>query len=112
MIGSGTATTTMVATEAGTAAAAMVAVGACTEVVAVAVGAVAVGAGPGLELSAGGGEDCRTLGRKLCPPRVFIMAWLEKEKRWRGWEKKRFHKCFGMKMREGRGGGGGGGGGV
>ena len=51
-----------------------------------------MGARPGLELPAGGGEDCRTLGRKLCPPRFFTMAGLEKEKRWRGWEEERFQK--------------------
>ena len=45
-----------------------------------AAGSAAVGVGPGLELSVGGGEDCRTLGRKLCPSRVFTMAGLEKEK--------------------------------
>ena len=54
--------------------------------------AAAVGAGPGLELPAGRGEDCRTLGQKLCPPRVFTMAGLEKEKRWRGGEERRFQK--------------------
>ena len=50
------------------------------------------GAGPGLELLTWGGEDCYTLGQKLCPLRVFTMARLEKDKRWRGWEKRRFHK--------------------
>ena len=39
-----------------------------------------------------GGEDYRTLGWKLCPPHVFTMAGLDKEKRLRGWEKERFHK--------------------
>ena len=53
---------------------------------------VAVGAGPRLELPAGGGQDCHTLGRKLCPPRVFTMARLEKDKRWRGGEEERFQK--------------------
>ena len=66
---------------AGTAAAAMVAEG-----------AEAVAARPRLEPPAGGGEDYLTLGRKLCPPRVFTMAGLEKERRWRGWEEERFQK--------------------
>ena len=39
---------------------------------------------PGLELLAGGGEDCLTLGLKLCPPHVLTMAGLDKERRWRG----------------------------
>ena len=59
---------------------------------AVATGAAGVGARPGLELPVGAGEDCRTLGQKLCPPRVFIMAALDKEKTWRGWEEERFQK--------------------
>ena len=42
--------------------------------------AVAV-VGPGLESLAMGGQDCLTLGQKLCPPRVFTMAGLEKERR-------------------------------
>ena len=50
-----------------------------------AVGAATTAAtGPGLDLLTRGGEDCRTLGQKLCPPRVFTMVGLEKEKRWRG----------------------------
>ena len=48
----------------------------------VATGAAAMGARPGLVLQTGGGEDCRTLGWNLCPPRVFTMARFEKEKRW------------------------------
>ena len=60
----------------------------------VAAGAVAGGAGLGLELLGRGEEDCPTLGRKLCPPRLFTMAGLEKEKRWRGWEEERFQKWF------------------
>ena len=32
----------------------------------------------------GGGEEWRTLGRKACPPRVFIVVGLEEERRWRG----------------------------
>ena len=51
-----------------------------TAAVVVAAGAATTGAGPGLELLAVGGENCRTLGRKLCPPHVFTMARLEKEK--------------------------------
>ena len=39
---------------------------------------------PGLELLARGGEDCLTLGLKLCPQCVLTMARLEKERRWRG----------------------------
>ena len=56
----------------------------------VAVGAGVEAAEPGLEPPVGGGEDCLTLSRKLCPPRVFTMAGLEKERRWRGWEEERF----------------------
>ena len=55
-----------------------------TAVAVVAGGAAAAAAGLGLELATGGGEDCFTLGRKLCPSRVFTMAGLEKERRWRG----------------------------
>ena len=44
-------------------------------------------AGPGLNLPAGGGEELRTRGLKLCPPRVFTMARLGKERR--GWEEER-----------------------
>ena len=81
-------------------AAAVVVVGAGTTAVPVVVTAVAaVGGGtivvagwPRLEPLTGGGEDCLTLGRKLCPPRVFTMARLEKKKRWRGWEEEGFHK--------------------
>ena len=65
-------------------------IGAGTAAGAGAAGAAAAGAGLGLELPTGGGEDCRTLGRKLCPPHVFTMVGLEKEKRWRGGEKGRF----------------------
>ena len=36
---------------------------------------------PGLELPVGGGEDCLTPGLKLCLPRVFTIAGLEKERR-------------------------------
>ena len=66
--------------------------GGTTATVAVVVGggAAAAAAGPGLDPSAGGGEDCLTSSRKLCPPRVFTMAGLEKERRWRGWEEERF----------------------
>ena len=78
--GAGTATT----------AAAAAPVEAGTAMAAVAAGAAATG--PGLEMPARGGEDCLTLGLKLCPPSVFTMAGLEKEKRWRGWEEERFQK--------------------
>ena len=54
--------------------------------------AAVAAAGPGLGLSARGGEDCRTLGRKLCPLCVFTMAGLEREKRWREEEERRFQK--------------------
>ena len=63
-----------------------------TAVAATAARAAAAGAGPGLELPVGGGEDCRTLGKKICPPRVFTMAGLEKEKRWKRGEERRFQK--------------------
>ena len=43
----------------------------------------AAAAGPGLELLAGGGEERRTLGLKVCPPLVFTMVGQEKERRWR-----------------------------
>ena len=82
-----------------------VAAGAGTVAVVGARGASAGGAGPGLEMLARGGEDCRTLGLKLCPPCVFTMAGLTREKRWRGGE---VSKVIWNK----RGGGGGGGGGL
>ena len=72
---------TVMAVVAGTTVAVMVAGGAAVNV-----------AGLGLESPARGGEDCLTLGRKLCPPRVFTMVGLEKERRWRGWEEERFQK--------------------
>ena len=56
----------------------------------------------GLELPTRGGEDCLTLGLKLCPPRVLIMAGLEME-RMGG------RKVSEMNWREWGGGGGGGG---
>ena len=70
----------------------MVVAGAGTAAVVGARGAAAAAVGPGLEPPAGGGEDCLTLGWKLCPLRVFTMAGLEKERRWRGWEEERFQK--------------------
>ena len=45
-------------------------------------GAAAV-AGPELELPTGRWEERRTLGLKVCPPRVFTMVGKEKERRWR-----------------------------
>ena len=63
-----------------------------TGVTTVAGGAAVATVGPGLESPIGGGEDCLTLGRKLCPSHIFTMAGLDKERRWRGWEEKRFHK--------------------
>ena len=71
---------------------ATVGAGTAAAAAAMATGAEAAGVGPGLEPSAGGGEDCCTMGCKLCPPRVFTMARLEKEKRRRGWEEERFQK--------------------
>ena len=58
--------------------------GASTAATVVAARAEATGARPGLVLLVRGGEDCRTMGWKLCPPRVFTMVGLEKEQRWRG----------------------------
>ena len=57
-----------------------------------AVGAATAVAGHGLELLTRGGKDCRTLGQKLCPPGVFTVAGLEKEKKWRKGEERRFQK--------------------
>ena len=68
-----------------TAVAVAAAVGEAARAAAVAVGraaGVAVVAGwPGLELPTRGGEDCLTLGLKLCPPRIFTIAGLDKERR-------------------------------
>ena len=48
-------------------------------------GSAAAMAGLGLELPAGGREKRRrTLGLKVCLPRVFTMVGQEKERRWRG----------------------------
>ena len=74
-----------------------------------AVGAAAMAGWPGLDLSAGGGEDCLALGLKLCPPRVLTMAGLEKERRWRG--RKVLEMNWNENERKSGGGGGGGGGG-
>ena len=52
-------------------------------VVAGAAGEEAAVGGLGLELLTGGGENCLTLGLKSCPSRIFSMAGLEKERRWR-----------------------------
>ena len=71
----GTATAAVVA---GGAAAAVVAAGGATATTMVAGGTTAPVARPGLEPLAEGGEDCLTLGRKLCPPRVFTMVRLER----------------------------------
>ena len=46
--------------------------------------AAAATAERGLELSVREGEEWRTLGRKVCPPWVFTMVRLERERRWRG----------------------------
>ena len=83
--------TAVVAEGASTAVMAVVVGGAgTTAAVVVAGGAAAVATRPGLEALVGGGEDCLTLDRKLCPPRVITMAGLEKERRWRGWEEEGF----------------------
>ena len=72
-------------------------------------GIAAVTAGPRLDPPEGGGEERRTRGLKLCPPRVFTMDGLEKEMR--GWEEESFKgdgeemEWLGMKMKEGGGGG-------
>ena len=67
---------------------------AATTVVGVAAAAVvsrgvavaAVGSGPGLDPPIRGGEERRTRGLKLCPPRVLTMPGSEKGRRWREWE--------------------------
>ena len=64
-------------------AAAVAAVGAGTAAAAVVATIMAVAGVPGLEPPTGEGEDYLTLGWKLCPPRIFTMAGLEKERRWR-----------------------------
>ena len=63
-----------------------VAAGAGSTTVAGARGASVGGAGLGLELPVGRRRRLLHFGRKLCPPRVFTMAGLEREKRWRAWE--------------------------
>ena len=85
--------------EAGLGTAAVVATGGGT-----AAAAAAVVLWPVLEPPSREGEDDLTLGRKLCPARVFTMVGLEKERRWRGLEEESFINDFEMKMREGRGG--------
>ena len=70
--------------------------------------AAAAAVGPVLDLSTGGGEERRTQALKLCPPRVFTIAGLEKERRWRGWEEEdRIRNEFEMKLKRGERGGGG-----
>ena len=66
-------------------AAAVVAVGTAAAA-AVGVATVVAGSGPGLNPPARGGEECRTRGLKLCPPRVLTMLGPEKGRRWREWE--------------------------
>ena len=66
----------VVAAAGATVAAAAVSVGVARGAAATAV--VVGGAG------AGGGEELCTLGRKVCPPRVFTMVGPEEERRWRG----------------------------
>ena len=98
MVGAGTAAATGVGTA--------MAAGATrsTAAAAEAAGVAATAAEPGLGLPAGGGEDCLTMGLKLCPPLVFTITGLEKEERRRGWEEERFQE--GMTGREGGGRGG------
>ena len=70
-------------------------------------GASTVVVGPGLDLPAWRGEERRTRGLTLCPPRVFTMAGLEEERR--GWEKESLRgdgeemEWLGMKMKGGGG---------
>ena len=79
-----------VAAEAGAAAATTAATGAAGAIataagtVVAAAAAVAAAAGVAGGAAAGEGEELRTLGRKVCPPRVFTMVGLEEERRWRG----------------------------
>ena len=62
--------------------------------------------GPGLDPLAGGGEERHTRGLEFCPPRVFTMAGLEKERRWRGWEEEgKIINVFEMKLKKKREGG-------
>ena len=68
------------------------AVAAVAAVVAAGAGMAAAAVGPGLEPPAGGGENCLTLGWKLCPPRFFTIVGLEKERRCRGWEEEGFQR--------------------
>ena len=42
--------------------------------------------GPGFNRLAGGGEEWRTRGLKLCLPCVLTMLGLKKGRRWREWE--------------------------
>ena len=52
--------------------------------------AAVVGSGPGLDPLARRGEEWRTRGLKLCPPRVLTMPEPEKGRRWREWEEEDF----------------------
>ena len=74
--------------DAAVAATAVGAAGAATTDAAAAMTATAAGVGSGLGLDppAGGGEEWRTQGLKLCTPRVFTMSEPEKGRRWREWE--------------------------
>ena len=62
-----------------------------------------VGSEPGLDPPIGGGEERRTQGLKLCPPRVLTMPGPNKGRRWREWEEEDFfgkeEKGFEMKMK-------------
>ena len=64
-----------------------------------------------MEPSAGEGEEVRTPGLWLCPPRVLAMPKLEKGRRWREWEEECFcskeKKWFEMKNERKIEGGGG-----
>ena len=83
-------------------AAAMGAIGAVAKTVVGgdAAAAAAVSA-PGLDPPVGGGEERRTWGLKLCPPRVLTMPRPKKGRRWREWEEEDFlakeEKGFEMK---------------
>ena len=78
---------------------------ATTEVGGGAATATAAGSRPGLDPPTRGGEERRTRGLKLCPPRVLTMPGPKKGRRWREWEEEDFfakeEKGFEMKMKGG-----------
>ena len=65
----------------GTAGAATAVEGTAVAAAAVVGGGAAAAIGPGLDLPAGGGEELRIRGLKLCPLCVFTMAGLRKKRR-------------------------------